>query len=102
VAGAKSQAFLSGMADAAKAGCFRGPWRHPEHTRAYRESLPLMPTSLPQIWPGHRHDQTCASILIARLGLPYGNAAEQFAVWRNGARPDTPPFDQAIIVAQGI
>jgi hypothetical protein len=61
---------------AADKGLFRGPWIFQPTDPEYEPANALLPDSM-QGKAGHRHDQTCISILLHRFGLPM-HAAEQF------------------------
>jgi hypothetical protein len=83
----------------ANAGLFIGPWVFSADAPEYGPANALMPEHL-KGRAGHRHDQTCMSILLDHFGLPM-NANEQFTMHgagTPGGQWAAHASDQAIIV----
>lgn len=86
--------FLAEYVRLAEAGAFRGPWWNSNGARKdYAAHAGAEPCGPPECL-GHRHDQTCASVIAWRLGMKLTNAPEVFA-YRGGET------EQTILVADG-
>lgn len=90
--------FMDRWESAGRCGMFNGPWAYPADAPEFKPSKALMPEEAAQITPGHRHDQTVASILIHLLGLPFGNTGNLFQPWQSRQEQN----DGAAILARGI
>jgi hypothetical protein len=79
----------------AKTNAFKGPWWNSDGEREdYRKIKGAEPCGPPECL-GHRHDQTAASVIAWRLGIPLTTCPRFFSY-------DGQQTDETILVARGI